>query len=288
MAGETLSASLPVLVDDMRKKSVTKSLAMGVTKGLVKVFDVNGFNSISEPIWDATTGGSATTKTEATDYTEFASYKNTSWTISPTKRVFGTKLTDEDGWYASESIRSAHAEKHAYAHAKALEIALVGTFASYSNSITATSASGLTVAKVMDAVALLEATAYTMERPYSLVTNAFGYKYLAKDMAQQGVSSNYGPVGPLADKVLNKYFVGNVMGAVNVFQTMTPALAASSAAVGGLFAKEATGLAVWKWYEFATDRDESAGVTELISRSVFGARVHFADYGVKVTHKANA
>jgi len=288
MAGETLSGSLSLVVDDITKKSVKKALKSGVMKNLVTVYPGTGFKGIDLPIWDVTAGGSVATKTEATDYTEFASYTNSTWSITPTKKVFGTKLTDEDNWFANESVRAQHADKHAYEQALKLEQDLVAVFASFTNTLAATSSSGLTVAKVMDGVTKLEATAYDMDRPYSLVTNANGYARLAKDMAQQGVSSNYGPIGKLADEVLAKYFVNSVMGVVNVFQTPTTALAASTTAIGGLFCKDAIGLRVPLYYEFATDRDESAGVTELISRAVYGTRVRFSNYGVKLTHTASA
>lgn len=288
MAGETLSGSLSVIVGDIRKKSVAKAVKSGVMKNLVTIYPEQGGNSVSLPIWDVTAGGSATKVTEATDYTGFASYKNSTWTISPAKYVFGTKLTDEDNWFANESIRDAHAEKHAREHSLILEKKLVGCFASFStNAVVATSTSGLTVAKVMDAVAKLEGSAYDIDRPYNLVLNAGGYLYLAKDMAQQGNSSNYGPVGKLADEVLAKYFVNSVMGIVNVYQTIPAAIAASATSVCGLFAKDAIGLSAPLFYEFATDRDESAGITELISRQVTGARVRFEDYGVKLTIKSN-
>ena len=284
MAGETLSGSLDIIVGDLRKRSVTKALKSGVMKNLVTVYNEKGGNKISLPIWDMTSGGTASVMTEAADYAGFAVYKNSSWTIEPTKKVFGTKLTDEDGWFANENVREAHAEKHAREHALTLEKALIATFASFStNTLTATSTSGLTVAKVMDAVTKLEASVYDMDRPYSLVINANQYGLLAKDMAQQGNSSNYGPVGTLADEVLKKYFVNSVMGVVNVYQTTTSAIAASSTAVGGLFTKQAIGLFAPLFYEFATDRDESAGVTELISRAVYGARVRFEEMGVKIT-----
>lgn len=284
MAGETLSGSLSIIVGDIRKKSITKALNQGVMKNLVTVYAEQGGNKISLPIWDASTGGSAVARTEAADYASFASYKNTTWEISPAKYVFGTKLTDEDKIYASESVKDAHATKHAREHAIKLEKALVGVFASFTtNAVTATATTGLTVAKLMDAVTALEGSAYDMDRPYSLVINPYQYKYLAKDMAQQGVSSNYGPIGPLADEVLQKYFVTSCMGIVNVYQTTSAAIAASSLAVGGLFTKEAIGLFMPVAYEFATQRDESAAVTELISRCYFGARVRFNEQGVKVT-----
>ena len=287
MAGETLSASLSLVVDSITKASVRKALKQGVMKNLVTVYPGTGFKGVDLPIWDTSTGGSASVMTEAADYSGFAAYKNSTWAITPTKKVFGTKLTDEDGWFANESVQAQHAAKHADAQAIKLETDLVACFASLTtNTLTATSTSGLTVAKCMDAVTKLEASVYDMSRPYSLVTNAFGYNYLAKDMAQQGVSSNYGPVGTLADEVLKKYFVNSVMGIVNVFQTTTTALAASSLAVGALFTKEAIGLRVPLYYEFATERNESAGTTELISRAVYGARVRFTSHGVKITHYA--
>jgi hypothetical protein len=287
MAGETLSGSLSIIVGDLRKKSVTKALKQGVCKNLVTVYNEQGGNEIKLPVWDMTAGGAAIAKTEATDYTEFASYKNTTWAITPGKVVFGTKLTDEDKWYANESVREAHADKHAWNHALKLEQSLVATFASFStNTVAATSTSGLTVSKVMDSVTKLEASAYDMDRPYNLVTQALGYNYLAKDMSQTGNSSNYGPVGPLADDVLKKYFVNSVMGIVNVFQTTTQAIGASSTAVGALFTKAAIGLFVPLYYEFETERDVSAGVTELVSRAVYGARVRFNEQGVKLTHRA--
>jgi hypothetical protein len=272
----------------MTQKSVKKSLKSGVMKNLVTVYAGTGHKGIDLPIWDTSSGGSAIVKTEATDYTEFASYTNSTWSITPTKKVFGTKLTDEDNWFANESIRNEHADKHAYEHALSLEKGLVAVFASFTNTLAATSSSGLTVARLMDAVTKLEGTAYDMERPYNAVLNAYAYNYLAKDMAQQGVSSNYGPVGKLADDVLAKYFVNNVMGIVNVYQSPTTAIAASSTAVCGLFGKQAIGLRVPLYYEFETQRDVSAGTTELVSRAVWGARARFTNYGVKLTVKANA
>lgn len=294
MAGETKSTALEIIVDNIRKKSIRKALQQGVMKNLVTVYSDTGGNKVSLPLWDATSGGAAIDKAEAVDYTEFAEYKNTKWEITPGKKVFGTKLTDETDWFsaAGENIQDEHAAKHAREHAIALETALCGQFTNLTTEVTA--ASGLTVALLMDTVTELEGTAYDVTGPYSLVMNSYQYKYLAKDMAQQGISSNYGPVGPLADEVLKKYHVANVLGLANVFRTTTAAIPKGTTTTpgttdvkyAGLFTKEALGLFIPVAYEFETDRDASAGVTELISRSVFGTAVRFAENGVKIKAKA--
>ena len=56
MAGETLSASLSLVVDSMTKKSVKKALNQGVMKNLVTVYPGTGYKGADLPIWDASTG----------------------------------------------------------------------------------------------------------------------------------------------------------------------------------------------------------------------------------------
>ena len=288
MASVNVSASYVLIVDRLKKETINKAAKLGVMKNLVTLHTEKGGNDLAFPIFDrSASAGSASTVAEGAGAGTVNKVFPTQWKIgTPVKKVYITDLTDEaKNLYSSESLYGYHSDQHAWQQMIAMEKAVIGTFASFTSTLNATVAStGLTLAKLFDGVTALEAKAYELQRPYAFVGVPAVYNYLAKDMAQQGVSSNYGPVGAMADKVLANYFVSSPMpGTVDYYNTIPGALTASAKTVCGLFTKDAIKLWAPTMFEMATKRVEENATDQYFSRCYFVTRPFRKEAGVKVT-----
>ena len=287
MAGETLTTGLPGIVQSIRARSYSLIAKTGVMKSLVTPLSGTG-NSFVEPYFDPTqTPGTTTalqTVAEGTDITALSSVTATRRTYTATEYQLMSFMTDKSREQSLESVKQFHAEMHGYQHAANLETRLLGTFASATYSITATSSTGLTWAKVAAARALLEKQTLSAPKPYSLVISPEQFYHFAAAMTG---NANYGPVGTLADKIQQEYAVASLVGGVNVFQT-SYFTASSGYQTAGMFAKPAIGLFIPNGsdYSIESQRDASKRGDELVSTFNFGARIRIPGYAVAVKAKS--
>lgn len=265
-------------MQDVRAKSFTLITQNGVMKSLVNRVSGVG-SSYTEPYFDPTTA-SVAVATEGTDFSTNSQITSTRRSYTASEFIVMSFMTDQSVREAVEPTKQFHAETHGYAHAANLETKLLSTFASFSNTITATSTSGLTWAKIAAARTKLENIPKMAPKPYSLVLSPDGFYYFAQSMVG---NSNYGPVGTLADSIQQKYAVASLVGGVNVYQTSH--LTATSAQVCGMFSKAAINMFVPadSDYRVEEQRDASKRGYELISTQTFGRRIRVASYGVKMT-----
>ena len=121
MARETLSASLPLIVDDIRARSYKYMVHTGVMRHLVKPVGVgsNGDYYI-EPIWNPTSLAGSTL-TEGVDFTYRNSYINGTRGFGSTEFGFYTYITDNVKEDAKESVTEEHSRAHGIVHATHIE-----------------------------------------------------------------------------------------------------------------------------------------------------------------------
>ena len=282
--GMTLSGSLTGIVNDIRTRSYKYLVAEGVTKKLVTPVGVGQKgNKVTIPLWDPT-ARAGTAATEGTDFTGFTSYNSSTREYTSTEWIHGTRLSYNDFEDASESVRDEHARMHGIVHGKKIEKKICATFASFTtNTITATSTSGLTVAKLAAAKALVEGAANTFAGDPSLIVTPNVWYRLFSNLTQ---NANYGVQGSLGDRVLDAYYQGRVLD-TPVFLTKTGITAATSVTCG-LFYKDAIGLFMPRDFQLEQEKNISLRGYELVSTHRAGARVHIESAGVKITTLGSA
>lgn len=286
MANETLTTNLPGLVDDIRVQSFKYMTQEGVMKSLVTRTGGVG-NSVTEPYFDPTATAGVAVGTEGTDYSTLRQITTTRRTYTASEWIMMSFLTDQSVHMSKEATRDFHAQAHGYEHAENLEKKLLAVFASFTTSITATSTSGLTWAKIAAARTNLENVPKSAPKPYALVCSPDAWYYFA-----QGTSGAANPyyvsTGTLADTIQQKYVVSSLVGGINVYQSAYFTQATTQNA--GLFSKASISLFVPNdsEYKMEPQRDASKRGNELVSTFTFGARVRIPSYGIKLALYAKA
>lgn len=283
--GTTLSASLTGIVDDIKVRAFKYMAHTGPMKGLVTAVGVGAKgSSVTEPYFDPTSR-TGTAASEGVKFTAFTSYVPTTRSYTETEWAEGTILTYDDIEDAKESMRDEHARAHAMVHAKKVDKKCTTVFASFTtNTVTATSTSGLTYAKIRAAVTKIKAQTQMFDGPFSLVVPDTVYYYTHNNLTQ---NSNYGVLGSLGDKLLDNYYAGNIGNDVKVFVDnlgITNGTASTGTnTVCGLFTKEAIGLFMPRPFLLKTDEDIELRGYKLVSTHRAGARVRLEKAGCKIT-----
>lgn len=275
-SGATLSSSLVGIVNDIRSRSMGYIAQEGVMKSLVTRKTAKGTAWV-EPYFDPTATSGPTVGTEGTDYTASATISTTRRTYYASEWVMRTIMTDKSVRQGLESVKEFHSKTHGFEHAAKLEQKLLATLASFTTTITATSTSGLTWAKVAAARTNLENVPLSAPKPYALVLSPDGFYYFAASMVG---NANYGPVGTLADTIQQKYAIATLVGGVNLYQSSYFTQATTQK--GGMFSKDAVMLFIPndEEYRIESERDASLRAYELISTFTHGSRVRVPGYGV--------
>lgn len=288
MASETKTTSLPGIANSIRAKSYEYFAQTGVMKALVTKLTGVG-TQFEEPYFDPTATSGVASTTEGTDYSTLREVTTTRRTYTASEWIMMSFMTDQSRKMSLESVKEFHSKTHGYEHGYNLESKLLGTFASFTTSVTATnSTNGLTWAKIAAARTRLEDIAKSAPKPYSLVTSADAWYYFAAGTTGGAAGSPYYVSGgTVADALQQKYYVSSLIGGINCYQTS--GLTATSLQNCGLFSKDAIGLFMPSDldYRLETQRDASKRGDELVSTMTYGARVRVPTYGIKVVAYAS-
>jgi hypothetical protein len=282
MANETVTTNLVGICKEIRTRSLRYMAQEGVMKEIVHTFtggDIPKGTQVSEPVFDPTTY-SGTAGTEGTSISaNVIQLTTTRRTYTASEWVGTSFITYNDIETGSEDVKQLASLAHAHAHAEKLETKLLNVYASFSSfTITATSTSGLSWAKIAAGRAKLEDQQhnFTNEDKYLVISPNAEY-LLAVELAR---NSNYGPSGTLGNNVLDKYHVNTVAG-VNVMRTAY--LSATSTQICGMHVKPAIGLFVSRNYRVEYDHQARGRGYDIVSSMVSGARLRINAGGVKYT-----
>jgi N4-gp56 family major capsid protein len=138
----------------------------------------------------------------------------------------------------------------------------------------------LTVDEIFKAIATLRANSVPMTDLACVLHPNVAYD-LKKSMTNTFGSS--GNVSDMANEALRSGFVGQ-LGGVPVFESANIADTGTAGDfVGGLFHKDALGLAMMQDIKIVTERDESLRATEVIATAVYGVGELHDSYGVGIS-----
>lgn len=165
--------------------------------------------------------------------------------------------------------------------AKKIDIDLIALFDNFAtaNDIGAGSddaAGRMTAGQIFEAIAKLR-NAGVSGSDISCVVNPL----IAYDMKSGMTSTFGGHAGDLSNEAMRSGYVGTV-GGVNVYESANVTHAAG-VGVGGVFHKDALGLAMMQDISIESERNASLRADELVATAVYGAGVLFDTYGCEMT-----
>ena len=155
--------------------------------------------------------------------------------------------------------------------AKKMDQDLIGEFANLAAAI-GTAAAPMTAAQIFEAVAKLRNNGVSGADIFCVVNPLVAY-----DMKSTLSGTFQGHAGDLSNEALRTGYVGQVAG-VRIFESANVAAPAGDS-VGGIFHRDALGLATMQDIQIEQQRDASLRANELVATAVYGHGVLYDNYG---------
>ena len=159
---------------------------------------------------------------------------------------------------------------------KKIDTDLTALFDGFS-SVVGSAGAEVTVAKIFEAVATLRQA--SIPAPYSGVLNPKVAYNIKKNLTNTFVNPN---PNDLSNEALRTGYVGNIAG-VQMFETSNvDGTSDTDNCKGGIFHKDALGLAMMQDLKIETQRDASLRADEIVATAVYGVGELHDSYGVEI------
>jgi len=273
MANETTSSTLSELYTEIVAEALFVASERSVMRPLVKNYAISGGGkSVEVPIYSAV---SAAAVSEASDLSNTA-INPTSVTISASENGIMTTLTDLARNAAPRNVAADIGKLFGEAIAKKIDTDLTALFDGFS-SVVGSAGAEVTVAKIFEAVATLRQAAVPM--PLAGVLNPKVAYNVKKNLTNTFVNPN---PNDLTNEALRTGYVGNIAG-VQMFETSNvDGTSDTDNCKGGIFHKDALGLAMMQDLKIETQRDASLRADEIVATAVYGVGELHDSYGVEL------
>ena len=273
MANETTSSTLSELYTEIVAEALFVASERSVMRPLVKNYAIQGGGKAVEvPIYSAV---SAAAVSEASDLSNTA-INPTSVTISASENGIMTTLTDLARNAAPRNVAADIGKLFGEAIAKKIDTDLTALFDGFS-SVVGSAGAEVTVAKIFEAVATLRQAAVPM--PLAGVLNPKVAYNVKKNLTNTFVNPN---PNDLTNEALRTGYVGNIAG-VQMFETSNvDGTSDTDNCKGGIFHKDALGLAMMQDLKIETQRDASLRADEIVATAVYGVGELHDSYGVEI------
>ena len=273
MANETTSSTLSELYTEIVAEALFVASERSVMRPLVKNYAISGGGkSVEVPIYSAV---SAAAVSEASDLSNTA-INPTSVTISASENGIMTTLTDLARNAAPRNVAADIGKLFGEAIAKKIDTDLTALFDGFS-SVVGSAGAEVTVAKIFEAVATLRQAAVPM--PLAGVLNPKVAYNVKKNLTNTFVNPN---PNDLTNEALRTGYVGNIAG-VQMFETSNvDGTTDTDNCKGGIFHKDALGLAMMQDLKIETQRDASLRADEIVATAVYGVGELHDSYGVEI------
>ena len=273
MANETTSSTLSELYTEIVAEALFVASERSVMRPLVKNYAISGGGkSVEVPIYSAV---SAAAVSEASDLSNTA-INPTSVTISASENGIMTTLTDLARNAAPRNVAADIGKLFGEAIAKKIDTDLTALFDGFS-SVVGSAGAEVTVAKIFEAVATLRQAAVPM--PLAGVLNPKVAYNVKKNLTNTFVNPT---PNDLTNEALRTGYVGNIAG-VQMFETSNvDGTSDTDNCKGGIFHKDALGLAMMQDLKIETQRDASLRADEIVATAVYGVGELHDSYGVEL------
>ena len=273
MANETTSSTLSELYTEIVAEALFVASERSVMRPLVKNYAISGGGkSVEVPVYAAV---SAAAVSEASDLSNTA-INPTSVTITASENGIMTTLTDLGRNASPRNVAADIGRLFGEAIAKKIDTDLTALFDGFS-SVVGSAGAEVTVAKIFEAVATLRQAAVPM--PLAGVLNPKVAYNVKKNLTNTFVNPN---PNDLTNEALRTGYVGNIAG-VQMFETSNvDGTSDTDNCKGGIFHKDALGLAMMQDLKIETQRDASLRADEIVATAVYGVGELHDSYGVEI------
>ena len=273
MANESTSSTLSELYTEIVAEALFVASERSVMRPLVKNYAISGGGkSVEVPVYAAV---SAAAVSEASDLSNTA-INPTSVTITASENGIMTTLTDLGRNASPRNVAADIGRLFGEAIAKKIDTDLTALFDGFS-SVVGSAGAEVTVAKIFEAVATLRQAAVPM--PLAGVLNPKVAYNVKKNLTNTFVNPN---PNDLTNEALRTGYVGNIAG-VQMFETSNvDGTTDTDNCKGGIFHKDALGLAMMQDLKIETQRDASLRADEIVATAVYGVGELHDSYGVEI------
>ena len=274
MANESTTTSLNDLIPSIIAEAMFVASERSVMRNLVKNFSLpmgNG-KTVTVPRYPIQTAAAVA---EGTDLTNTA-ISTDSAVLTVSEAGIMTTVTDLAVNSAASNVVADIGRLFGEAIARKMDQDLTGLFAGFSN-VLGSNATAISAAYVFQAVAKLRAAGVPSDALFCVLNPEVAYD-LKKDLT--GTFQNPAS-GIIQNEAMASGYVGMLAG-VPIFETSN-VISTSGDSVGGLFHRDALGLALMKDISIETQRDASLRATELVATAVYGVCELYDGYGIAMS-----
>ena len=273
MANQTTSSTISELYHEIIAEALFVASEQSIMRGLVKNYAITGQGkSVEVPIYAVVTAAGVS---EATDLSNTA-INPSSVTITAAEVGIMTTLTDLARNSASRNVASDIGKLFGEAIAKKIDTDLTALFDGFSTSVGG-AGTELTIAKIFEAAATLRQSG--VPGPYYGVFNPKAIYNVKKSLTNTFVNPN---AGDLQNEAMKTGFIGQI-GGVQIFETSNvDGTSDTDNCKGGVFARDAMGIAVMQDLKLETQRDASLRADEIVATAVYGVSELHDSYGIEM------
>lgn len=276
MANESTTSVLSELLPSIVAEAMFQAQEQSIMRGLVKNYTMGANNgkTITVPIWDTVAAASVA---EGTDLSNTA-LNTTSAVLTVGEVGVMATVTDLAVRTSASNVVADAGRLMGEAIAKKIDQDLMGQFDSFTTTALGGVDETITAAKIFEAVAKLRAQNVSGADIFCVLHPEVAYD-LKANMTNTFANAN---ANDLANEALRTGYVGTIAG-VNIFESANMENTGTAGDYkGGVFHRDALGLAMMQDINIETQRDASLRATELVATAVYGQGILLNKYGVEM------
>lgn len=271
----TLNDLLPLITAE----ALFQAQEQSIMRNLVRNYSIpaGSGKSIVVPTYAAVTADAVAEGTDLAGTSEDQAISTGGTTITVGEVGIMTNVTDLARVSSASNVIADVGKLFGNAIAKKMDQDLIAQFANFATANDIGSATAaMSAADIFKAIALLRQAGVSGADIFCVVNPLVAY-----DMKSGLTSTFAGHAGDLSNEAMRTGYVGTVAG-VNVFESANvPHTTGDS--VGGVFHKDALGLAMMQDITIETERNASLRADELVATATYGVGMLFDTYGCQMT-----
>ena len=273
MANESTSSTLSELYTEIVAEAQFVASEKSIMRNLVKNYAITGGGKAVEvPVY---ANVSASAVAEATDLSNTA-INPSSVTITASEVGVMTTLTDLARNSAPRNVAGDIGRLFGEAIAKKMDQDLLALFDGFSTAV-GTDSAALSPATIFNAASTLRALGLPVEETYCVL-----HPKVAFDLKSGLTNTFAGLSTDLSNEALRGGFIGQIAG-IKIFETGNMSNTGTGGDFkGGMFHKDALGIAMMQDIKIETQRDASLRADEIVATAVYGVGELHDSYGVEV------
>ena len=273
MADESTSSTLSELYTEIVAEAQFVIQEKSIMRNLVKNYTIaGGGKSVEVPIYAAV---AAAAVSEAADLSNTA-INPSSVTITASEVGVMTTLTDLARNSAPRNVAADIGRLFGEGIAKKMDQDLLALFDGFSTAV-GTDSAALSAATIFNAASTLRAAGLPVDETYCVL-----HPKVAFDLKSGLTNTFAGLSTDLSNEALRNGFIGQIAG-IKIFETGNMSNTGTGGDFkGGMFHKDALGLAMMQDIKIETQRDASLRADEIVATAVYGVGELHDSYGVEV------